>query len=192
MVICAAGTAAAEDQVTPWPRWAPEVGFGAHVSQIGARSEGGVDGVLALSLGLGRWQLFGSATLGTAGVNNTATTPALEMAVDGSRAWFGGGIRWLARQYAPERDFLIEMDLHAQTGIERYAFGDGTRLVRPDVAVGVGWDVRSPGLHQLTTRLDVRIVFTPTNEDALVACRGTCDPHSGSVAGLDMGVTFAW
>ena len=189
IVAFTAGRASAE---VPWPRWAPEVGFGAHVSQIGARSEGGVEGVLALSLGVGRWQLFGSATLGTAGFDNTATTPALEMAVDGSRAWFGGGVRWLARQFAPERDFLIEMDLHAQTGIERYAFGDGTRLVRPDVAIGVGWDVRSPGLHQLTTRLDVRIVFTPTNDNALVACRGTCDPRNGSVPGLDMGVTFAW
>lgn len=191
IVICTASAAAAEGQVTPWPRWAPEVGFGAHVSQIGARSEGGVDGVAALAYGSGRWQLYGKATLGTAGFDNTATTPALAMAVDGSRLWLGGGLRWLARQCAVERELLVEMDLHAESGVERYAFGDGSELVRPDVAVGVGVDIRTPKLHQLTTRIEVRVVFTPNDSTAL-ACRGTCDERASTTPGLDMGITFAW
>ena len=192
IVICTAGAAAADARYTPWPRWAPEVGFGAHVSRIGARSEGGVEGILALSLGLGRWQLFGAAKLGTAGFDNTATTPALDMAVDGSRTWLGGGVRWLARQYAVE-DALVEMDLHAQTGVERYAFGDGSVLVRPDIALGAGWDVRGPSVHQLTTRLEVRIVFTPNDRAAsAIACRGSCTATTSTTGGLDMGITFAW
>jgi hypothetical protein len=190
IVICTAGAAAADTDYTPWPAWAPEVGFGGHVSRIGARSEGGVDGVLALAYGTGRWQLFGEATLGTAGFDNTATTPALDMRIDGSRTWFGGGVRWLARQFVVERELLVEMDLHAQSGIERYAFDDGSVLVRPDVAVGVGWDIRVPRIHQLTTRIEVRIVFAP-NERAEIACRGSC-VATGTAPGMDMGITFAW
>jgi hypothetical protein len=191
IVICTAGTAAAEPPFTPWPRWAPEVGFGAHVSQIGARSEGGIDGVMALAYGTGRLQLFGEATLGTAGFDNTATTPALEMTIDGSRVWLGGGVRWLARQLFIERELLVEMALHAQSGVERYAFSDGSKLIRPDVAVGVGVDIRTPKLHQLTTRIEVRVVFTP-DDTAAIACRGTCDQRASTMPGLDMGITFAW
>jgi hypothetical protein len=191
IVICAASAAAAEGTYTPWPRWAPELGFGAHVSQIGARSEGGVDGVLALAYGTGRLQLFGEATLGTAGFDNTATTPALQMSIDGSRTWLGGGARWLARQVAVERELLVEMALHAQAGVERYAFSDGSVIVRPDVAIGVGVDIRTPTIHQLTSRIEVRIVFAP-NDGAAIACRGTCDERASMTPGLDMGITFAW
>jgi hypothetical protein len=192
IVICTAGAAVAETPYTPWPRWAPEIGFGAHVSRIGARSEGGVDGVLALAFGTGRWQLYGSATLGTAGFDNTSTTPALAMAVDGSRTWLGGGVRWLARQYADDEG-LIEMDLHAQSGVERYSFGDGSVLVRPDIAVGAGWDVRVPTFHQLTTRIEVRIVFTPNDRAAApIACRGSCDAGTATTSGIDMGIAVAW
>jgi hypothetical protein len=191
IVICTAGSAVAEAPFTPWPRWAPEVGFGAHVSQIGARSEGGVDGVVALAYGSGRLQLFGAATLGTAGFDNTATTPALEMSIDGSRVWLGGGLRWLARQLFADHELLVEMALHAQSGVERYAFSDGSTLVRPDVAVGVGVDIRTPTIHDLTTRIEVRVVFTPNDSTAL-ACRGTCDERGSTMPGMDMGITFAW
>jgi hypothetical protein len=191
IVICTAGTAAAEGSFTPWPRWAPEVGFGAHVSQIGARSEGGVDGVVALAYGTGRLQLFGEATLGTAGFDNTATTPALQMSIDGSRTWLGGGVRWLARQVALDHELLVEMALHAESGVERYAFGDGSVLIRPDVAIGVGVDLRTPKLHQLTSRIEVRIVFA-RNDSAAIACRGTCDERASTTPGMDMGITFAW
>jgi hypothetical protein len=191
IVICTAGAAAAEPSFTPWPRWAPEVGFGAHVSQIGARSEGGVDGVVALAYGTGRLQLFGEATLGTAGFGNTATTPALDMSIDGSRTWLGGGLRWLARQFALDHELLVEMALHAQSGVERYAFSDGSVLIRPDFAIGAGVDIRTPKLHDLTTRIEVRVVFTP-NDAAAIACRGTCDERASTMPGLDMGITFAW
>ena len=191
LVLCVAGPAAAEAPVTAWPRWAPEVGFGAHVSQIGARSEGGVDGVVALAYGTGRLQLFGEATLGTAGFDNTATTPALETSIDGSRVWLGGGARWLARQFVIDRELLVEMALHAQSGVERYAFSDGSKLVRPDVAIGAGVDIRTPKIHDLTTRIEVRVVFTP-NDTTSIACRGTCDERAGTRPGLAMGITFAW
>jgi hypothetical protein len=192
IVCCVANAARAEAPYVSWPRWAPELGLGAHVSRIGARSEGGVDGVASLAFGTGRWQLYGRATLGTAGFDNTATTPALAMAVDGSRTWLGGGLRWLARQYAVD-DALIEMDLDVQSGIQRYAFGDGTTLVRPDIAIGAGWDVRVPTSHQMTTRIEVRVVFTPNDAKASpIACRGTCDASAGTTSGIDMGLTLAW
>jgi hypothetical protein len=193
IVICTAGAAAA-DPIVPNGHLVLAAGFGSHVSRVADRTEGGVDGLVQLGFGSGRWQVLVEGKAGTTGLGNTATTPALEMAIDGSRLRAGAEVRWLARQFAPENDCFIEMSLAATVGIERYAFDDHTRIVRPDLGVGVGWDIRAAAIHDLTTRMEVMLVFTPDEHTALVACRGTtCDGGDNHpIGGFEFGFVFGW
>jgi len=193
IVICTAGAAAA-DPLVPNGHLVLAAGVGSHVSRVATRTEGGVDGLVQLGFASGRWQIFVEGKAGTTGIGNTATTPALEMAIDGSRLRGGAEVRWLARQFTPEPDCLIEMSLAATVGIERYAFEDHTRIVRPDLGVGVGWDIRAAKVHDLTTRMEVLLLFTPDERTGLVACRGaTCDAGGSNLSGgFEFGFVFGW
>jgi hypothetical protein len=164
------------------------LGFVGHDSHLGALSEGGMGADLEAALGSDRAQYFGELTMTSASVD---TMPN----VDGYFGRAGVGVRWLARQFQPERGGGFELVMEAVGGVERYWWKDGGRMTRPDLGLGIGLQMRAWKFHGLTMRLVSRVMFAPTDrESSLVACRGSGCPMgtSTSIAGFMTGMVFAW
>jgi len=164
------------------------VGFFDHDSQVGGIHESGVGADAEAALGHGRTQFFAELTVMSAKLET----------MDGPRGTFGragAGVRWLARQFTPEREVGLELFLEAVTGVERYWWNGGGQLTRPDLGVGVGTQVRIWEIHNLTIRLTGRVLFAPTDPgSSLIACRGAGCPvgTGGSTAGFMSGVVIGW
>lgn len=204
LVIAVAPVARAEDApdeddddaspYVPLARHSIAVGFLGHGTRIAGVSESGGGPVVELALGIGRWQPFAEAMIASAGASSW-TAPATDMRVDGWMGRGGLGIRWLARQFAPDDGGAFELYLQAFAGVERFWWHDGTRLLRPDVGVGLGTQIRVFAFHDLTMRLDARVLFTPADRDGMwVSCRGACPSSSqdGSASGFMTGIEVAW
>jgi hypothetical protein len=180
-----------DDEVTPFPRTSIGFGFQGHGSRIGGRSEAGFGPTLELALGRGRWQYVGEASVATSGMDEW-TTPALESRIDGRLLRGSLGLRWIARQFSPDSGGAIELLLVSALGAQRFDFDEG-RLIRPEVSLGFGVQIRKFRQPRLAFRFDVRAVFTPNNrESTLVACRGNCMAESGASAGFLTGIAIAW
>jgi hypothetical protein len=180
-----------DEEVTPMPRTSVGFGFQGHGSRIGGRSEAGFGPTLELALGRGRWQYVAEASVATSGMDEW-TTPALESEINGRLLRGSLGLRWIARQFTPAPAGAIELLLLAGLGAQRFDFDDG-RLIRPEVALGFGVQIRKFENPRLAFRLDARAVFTPNNrESALVSCRGNCMAESGASTGFLTGMTIAW
>jgi hypothetical protein len=151
-----------------------------HSSRLSGLAEGGWGPGLELALGHGRWQLLaeGSVAWVTAG--------PVDQEVHGRQLRGGGAVRWIARSFELMDFAAVEMALEAFAGVERFDWQGGGALVRPDLGVGVGWQIRTLKHHQLGFRSEARVFFAPTDRDAATAvCRGTCTmPASTSSAGL--------
>lgn len=181
-----------EPEFSPLPKRSVAVGVQGHGTRIGGRSEGGFGAVLEAALGRGRWQYFGEASIASAGYDApTADDPVAR--IEGRMVRGGLGLRWLARQFAPNSSAGIELFLLSALGAQRFYFTDGGRLTRPEVALGFGIQGRVFRKPRLAFRIDARAVFTPNNrESALVACRGDCMSEAGSSTGFMTGVALAW
>lgn len=192
-LLLVAGTARAEgDDFVAAPGHAVSLGAVAHASRLGAASESGMGGDLEGALGSDRTQYFGELALAHATIDAMTGTSA---GASGYLGRAGFGVRWLARQFQPERGGGIELFVEAVTGVERYWWVDGGRLTRPDLGVGIGMQMRAWKFHGLTLRLGSRVMFAPTDrESSLVICRGTGCPMgaSTSVAGFTTGMVIAW
>src|SRR5258706_9482331 len=121
---------------------------------------------------------------------------ALDSRVDGWMGRGGLGVRWLAREFEPDPSLGIELSLEALAGLEKFWWHDGSRMSRPDVGIGTGTQFRAYDWHAFTFRIDVRLMFTPSDRDGLwVSCRGTTCPPSGqhtSSTGFMTGIGVAW
>ena len=140
------------------------------------------------ALGHRRWQGFVEA--GAARV----TLGPVEHGVDGARIDAGIGVRWLARATPLDAKTTIEMLLEAAFGAQQFSWDRGGQLRRPDVALGVGWQLRHLARPALSARMIVRVMFAPTDREAAMAiCRGGCPaPASSSSAGISVGLGVAW
>lgn len=176
----------------PFKRLSAAIGVQGHGTRIGGRSEGGFGPTLELALGRGRWQYLAEGAIATSSMSDW-TTPATEMDIDGSLLRGGIGARWLARQFMPDDSGGIELVLHSLLGVQRFYFDDGSRLLRPELAVGAGVQGRVYRRPRLAFRIEARVLFTPNDrETALVACRGRCANETGSSTGFMTGIAFAW
>jgi hypothetical protein len=166
------------------------VGFFSHDSEVGGTRASGVGAGVEGALGHGRTQFFAELSVMSAKLET--------MNAPGPRGTFGrtgAGVRWLARQFQPEREFGVELFLEAVAGVERYWWDGGGQLTRPDLGIGVGTQTRIWEFHNLTIRLEGRVLFAPTDPgSSLIACRGTGCPvgTSGSSAGFTGGIVIGW
>ena len=177
-----------DDGFVPAPSHSLAIGGIGHASHLGSSQEGGMGGDFEAALGTGRSQVFGELTVASASLDSMPSE-------HGTFGRAGTGVRWLARQFQPDRGGGVEMYLEAVAGVERYWWQDGGRMTRPDLGVGVGMQMRAWGFHGLTMRLGSRLLFAPTDrESSLVACRGTGCPvgTSTSIAGFMTGIAIAW
>jgi hypothetical protein len=168
------------------------VGMQVHGSRIAGRSEGGVGPLLELAVGRARWQYLVEASVASAALTDHDAALMTDRQIDGRMARAAGGVRWLARQFAPASGGGVELFLAGMLGMHRYYFNDGGRLTRPEAALGVGMQGRAYNRSRLAFRLDARVVFTPSDREAqLVSCRDTC-MAGGASTGFMTGVVLAW
>lgn len=189
VLVSATAFAEGDERFEPAPGMAVAVGFAVQDSQIGALHESGLGVDAEGALGTGRTQFFGELS---------ALSAAIDVPMNGPRGTFGRGgvgVRWLARQFQPEREFGFELYLEAVAGVERFWWDGGGQLTRPDLGIGIGWQLRSWELHNVTMRTGMRVMFAPTDPgSSLVACRGSGCPTgmNGSVAGIMGGLSIGW
>lgn len=173
------------------PTYSIGVLLAGHGTRIGGHSETGFGSSLELALGGGRWQYFVEGGIATSSMT-AGTTGTSAMDVGGSMAHGGLGARWLARQFRPDSGAGVELYLLSRVGVERFHLED-VRLIRPELALGFGLQVRLFSRPRLAFRLDARVLYTPSDpDDALVACTGNCAAEAGSSTGFATGLGFAW
>jgi hypothetical protein len=182
------GTARADDdggdedgEFKPFPALSIAVAVTVHSTRIGGQRETGVGPTLELALGRARWQYFVEGSFATARTSTDAM-------VGGSMASGGLGLRWLARQFRPGSNAGIELFLLSRAGFQRFYLADNMRLDRPELAFGFGIQGRVFKRPRLAFRLDARVLFTPNDdEDVLASCRGRCTNEVGSAFGIGFG-----
>jgi hypothetical protein len=193
VVACLAGPARADESAfVPVPSHTFGLGVIGHATYIAGLPQTGFGPSLELSLGGGRWQLFGEAALAYVS-QQTWTSSAYDSHIIGWMGRAGGGLRWLARQYQMDETGAAELYLLAAAGTERFWWHTGAPMTRPDIDVGVAVQMR--GLRpRFGMRLEVRVSFAPdAREMATAVCRGTCPTTSDSPgAGFLTGMVFTW
>lgn len=174
------------------PKHSWGLGFIGHGTRIGGHSEGGFGPSAEFAIGRDRWQYVGEALLSSTSMSQW-TTSALDMTTNGKMVHAAVGVRWLARQFQPDSSGGIELFLVSMLGFERFYFDDGGRLLRPELQLGWGFQVRTFKKPRLAFHLDARIMFTPNDrESALVACRGSCQMEDGASTGFMTGFGLSW
>lgn len=169
-------------------------GYG-HGTRVGGRSESGFGPTLELAYGRGRWQYLAEGAYASSSFDDPSSpaTSTEKMKIDG-HVWRGAlGARFLARQFMPDSSGGVELFLLSLVGMEHFHYSGGSKLTRPEVALGMGVQGRVYQKPHLAFRLDIRLLFTPNDRDsALVSCRDLCSKDSGSNTGFMTGIAFAW
>jgi hypothetical protein len=160
-----------DESYAAFPGHAVAIGLHGHGSRVDGQTEGGVGPVIELALGRQRWQYVVEAGISTSSRNQ----------VDGNQMRAALGARWLARQFAPNRYVGLELLLGADAGVQRLAYHDGARTVRPEVALGMAIQGRLYHRPHVTLRVDLRAVFTPDRDDRM--------NEAGASMGLQTGLT---
>lgn len=168
-----------DGEFVPLPNRSVALSFVGHGTRLGGHSEGGMGSSLELALGHGRWQYFGEGALSSSSVTATAAT--------GRMAQLGIGARWLARQFRPDGGGGVELFLLSRLGMQRFYLDDGTRLGRPELAIGFGVQGRLYKRPRIAFRLDARVLMSPNDREA---CRPDC--MDASSTGFSTGVGLAW
>jgi hypothetical protein len=171
-------TAAAEP--VPVRRVTAGLYFAGGASGIGDVPVGGMGPTAELAVGWGRSQLF---------VENGAAWMKIGPQTTGTRAFqLRGalGARWIARSLGFDDFGALEMTLEALGGVQRLTW-DGGSLVRPEVALGTGVQVRKYSSPHVTVRFGVRVVFTPraaADESLAMRCTGECTSGGRANTGI--------
>lgn len=158
-ILLASAPAAAEEadpDFVAMPGRAATISFVGQSTRVHGVSEGGSGASLELAVGSGRWQLLAEGMFANSDRDQLA---AGAMAIPGRMLHAGGGLRWLARQFIPEEGGGFELYLSATTGVSSFYWDDGERLVRADLALGTGMQIRVYKVRDLTLRLDTRVLF---------------------------------
>jgi hypothetical protein len=185
IMLCAlAGTAAADDdddeegdKLPPLPDREITLSLLAHNGMLGGVPESGVGPNLEVALGDHRVQYFVEGSYSTAQLGRD------DDAIHGRAVRGGAGVRWLARSFEIGRNGAIDMHLEGFGGVERMRFDGMSRLWRPDLGVGVGYQVRGFWKHNkrhVAFRVSARLYFAPTDRDVTAVCRGTCEMSRGT------------
>jgi hypothetical protein len=167
-------------------------GVQVHGTRIGGRAESGVGLALETAYGRGRWQYLAEGSLASSEKDGLVPL-RVDDRISGNQLRAAVGMRWIARQFQVDETGGLELFLLSTLGVQRYSHDNGDRVIRPEVAVGFGVQVRKVRRPRFTFRLDARVLFTPNDrESALVRCRGTCMMDAGTSTGLLSGVSVGW
>ena len=208
-----AGSAAADDRdhsrPAPFDRWDRGLFFTGGAVPVAGLDAGGFGATGEVARGHGRWQLVGDLTVlhvgiatepapitgGTAAM--TATPPPADVdGASGLEARLGVGGRRLIRAFEPDHSASIEMFVEGGVGLSRTWWNGGGTLTRPDLAFGVGWQVRGFETPLLAIRLGVKaIVAAPVDGGTTAAgCTRSCPPpgQHGADHGFLAHIGVAW
>lgn len=196
LLIVTAATSAARadvedrDPIPPQTR-SVAVGIMGHAGRYLGQTEGGWGPYLQLAAGSGRWQYFAELAA------NRLTSGKDEAERLGMFVRGGAGVRWLARSFMFDRRGSIDMNLEAFAGLGQLAFEHGEKVMRPDLGVGVGYQVRKLTSWKLSFNVTARAYFAPHDHSAapMIACRGTTcstDTAPSSSSGLMALFGCAW
>ncbi len=178
----------------PFPTRSIAIGGYGHVTHVANHEESGFGATLELAYGRGRWQYLAEGSI--SGSERDPAMTSLQVGEEriSGHVWRGTvGARWLARQFMPDSSGGIELFLLSLAGLEHYHYDGGSKLTRPEVAFGVGIQGRVYKKPRLAFRLDMRLLFTPDEEDsAFVRCRDLCTTQQRSTTGFMTGMAFAW
>lgn len=163
------------------------LGFTGQGGKVAGVPLGSVGPSVELALGHRRLQSFveGSVSLVWLGVDTDRSTGV---------QWRGGvGVRWLARSFELGRRASLDMHLEAVGGMSRFQLEDRARFSRPDLGIGVGYQLRAfreranRPARQVAFRVSARAVFARSDSrDEQIACRGTCEMSPATDSGLMM------
>lgn len=214
IALAAAPTAAVADRddhtrPAPFDRWDRGLFFAGHGASVAGISGGGFGLAGEVARGHGRWQLFGDASLmwTTLAVSRgpiadgaamaAAPAPAADVeGADGFETRLGLGGRRLLRAFEPDHSAAIELFAEGGVGVSRIWWNGGGTLTRPDVFVGVGWQVRGFETPLLAIRMAVKVIVqAPVDDDATAGlCQGTCPlpGHHGADPGFVGQIGVAW
>ena len=178
------------DPVLPQTRQVA-AGLIGHGGRYLGQSMGGWGPFVEVAAGRGRFQYF--AELG--GMRITIGEDA-----DQRRGMFvrgGAGVRWLARSFQLDERISIDMNLEAFAGLGQLRWEQAERVLRPDLGVGLGYQVRKLAGWKLTMRVSARAYWAPHDHSAApVSCRSTTpcstDAAPSSSSGLMALFGFAW
>jgi hypothetical protein len=140
-----------------------ETGFGPYLEVAGTRN---------------RWSYF--VELGAARLKSEDT---------GGKGLYprgGVGVRWLARSFLFDEHGGIDMNLEAFAGLGQLRWEHGDKVLRPDLGLGVSYQLRLLKPFKLALRVSARAYFAPNDHSAapMAVCRGaTCStevPRSSS------------
>lgn len=191
VVLALAGTARADEDgpFVAVPRLTAALAVQGHVTWVGDRGEHGWGPALEVAVGRQRWQYFAHAGVAA---SELEVPGAGDAHVRGHMIRGGLGARWLARQFGLVDVGVIELHLAASAGVERMAWNDGGRLIRPELTVGWQLALRAFRLHGLAYRMNASVLFTPSGSAPMpVACRGSCS-QAAPGAGFLVDFGFAW
>ncbi len=170
------------------------IGVQGHATRIGGRSEGGAGPIVEAAYGRGRWQYAVEGSWASSSHDEWGgPDPDVDrMRIEG-HMWRGAaGVRWLARQFAFDSSGGVELLLQSHVGVQRLVY-DGSRLTRPELAIGVAIGGRGYRRPRIGFRLDARVLFTPNDrEGTIVACGGRCTSEAAASTGFVTGITFIW
>jgi hypothetical protein len=180
-----------DTDVIPVPRSEVAAGLVGHAGRYLGRSEGGFGPYVEVAAGRGRWQYFGElgATKLDLGKDPVERTGVF---VRG-----GGGVRWLARSFRFDEAVAIDMNLEAFAGLGQLRWDHAEKVLRPDLGVGLGYQLRLLRWKKVTLRVSARAYFAPHDHSAApaAACRGTtCTMPSASSSSSGLMALFglAW
>jgi hypothetical protein len=190
-VIAVTGLARAEgEDRDPIPMQGRTVALGimGHGGRYLGHDEGGFGPYLEVAATSRRWSYFaelGATKLASKDTERTGLFPR------------GGiGVRWLARSFLFDGHGGIDMNLEAFAGLGQLRWDHGEHVLRPDLGVGVGYQIRLLKPWKLALRVSARAYFAPNDHSAapMAVCRGTCStevPRSSS-SGLMALFGFVW
>jgi hypothetical protein len=146
-----------EPEYSPFPRVSLAGAFQIHGSELAGHYERDAGVAVELAAGNGRWQYLveGSGASGE------------RMHTPGAVARGALGIRWLARQFAPESDQTIELFAVGTGGAARYSL-DGAVATRGELSLGAGMQIRLLHHPRFAIRFDARTLFTGTSRTGFV------------------------
>jgi len=156
---------------------AAAIGTAAHLHGLQA----GVFGAeLELAWQHDKLELYGAADIGV-----LQFWPLADGAT-GAAGRLGGGVRWLPRGVGED---VFGMVLQAGVGISGYTW-DRSRLARPEVELGIGYDLRGDDRWRFRT-LARFVLFEDDNYNGL-ACHGCVTTRTALDAGLGITLGVVW
>ena len=169
-ILILSASAEVEDR-DPIPMQSRSVALGimGHGGRYLGHDEGGFGPYVEVAATTRRWSYF--AELGATKLTSKDTERT------GVFTRGGIGVRWLARSFLFDSHGGVDMNLEAFAGLGQLRWERGEHVLRPDLGLGVSYQVRLLKPFKLALRVSARAYFAPNDRSAapMAVCRGaTC------------------